>query len=118
MFKTTMLISAICLCATNPLHAGEPIVVEKLTKAELQEALKAAPDNVIIEYQGQSKTKAEWRNELQAQHKLDPAKMKELIDERRAKFEATVKALNDEQDRRIAAENAKIDAEFEQLKAR
>lgn len=119
MFKIGVLFCAVCLAGSSPLDAAETIQVEKLTNAQLQEALKAAPDDAIIEYQGQSKTKAELRSELQAQHKpLDPAKMKQLADQRRAEFEAAAKALSDEQDSLIAAENAKVDAEFEQLKAR
>ena len=119
MLKTRMLLCALCLGATSPLYAAETIQVEKLTKAQLQEALKTAPDDAVIEYQGQSKTKAEWRSEWQAAHKPpDPAKIKAMADERRAKFEAVAKALQDKQDSAIAKENAAVDAEFEALKAR
>jgi hypothetical protein len=119
MLKTGTTLCALCWSAMSPLYAGETIQVEKLSKAELQAALKAAPDDAVIEYRGQSKTKAELRSELQAARKpLDPAKAKELADERRAKFEAAAKALNDEQESRVAKENAAVDAEFEALKAR
>jgi hypothetical protein len=119
MLKTRLLVFALSWSVLSPLQAGETIQVEKLTKAELQAALKAAPDDAVIEYRGQSKTKAELRSELQAARKPpDLAKAKELADKRRANFEAAAKAVNDEQERRIAKENAAVDAEFEALKAR
>jgi hypothetical protein len=119
MFNTRMLLFALCLGATSPLYAAETIQVEKLTKAQLQEALKTSPDDVVIEYRGQSKTKAEWRIEWQAAHKpLDPAKIKAMAKERRTNFEAVAKALQDKQESAIAKENVAVDAEFEALKTR
>jgi hypothetical protein len=119
MLKTGIFACAICLAGSDPLHAAETIQAEKLTNAQLQAALKAAPDNTIIEYQGQQKTKAELRSELQAQHKpFDTAKAKEAAEQDRSKFQAAAKALQDQQDAAVAAENAAVDAEFEKLKAR
>jgi hypothetical protein len=119
MFRFWLLLSVTGVVASGPLQAGEMIHIEKLTKAELRETLKAAPDDAIIEYQGSSKTKAEWRRFWLTKVKpFDPAKLEELAHERQAKFEAAAKALNDEQDRAIAKENAAVDAEFEALKAR
>jgi hypothetical protein len=119
MLKLWILACAICLAGSSPLCAAETIQVEKLTNAQLQEALKAAPDDTIIDYQGIQKTKAQLRSELQAQHKpFDPEKTKEAADQSQAKFQAAAKALNDQQDAAVAAENAAVDAEFEKLKAR
>jgi hypothetical protein len=119
MLRTRMLLCALGLGATSPLCAAETIQVEKQTNVQLQEALKAAPDDAVVEFRGQSKTKAEWRSEWQAAHKPpDPAKIKAMAEERRAKFEAVAKALEDKQETAIAKENAAVDAEFEALKAR
>ena len=52
MLKTPILFCALCFGATSPLSAAETIEVEKLSKAQLQEALQAAPDDAIIEYGG------------------------------------------------------------------
>ncbi len=118
MLNIGILACAICLAASNPLCAAETIQVEKSTNAQLQEALKAAPDDTIIEYQGQQKTKAQLRSELQAQHKpFDTAKAKQAAEQDQAKFQAAAKALQDQQDAAVAAENAAVDAEFEKLKA-
>ncbi|MGA3342022.1 MAG: hypothetical protein ABSD11_15695 [Methylocella sp.] len=117
MLKTGMLLCAMSLASAGALHAGEAIVVEKLTKPQLQEALKTASDDTVIQYQGQIKTKAQWRSEFQAKYKpLDAAKLQELADARKAKFEAAKKALQDEQDRNIQAQNAQTRAEFDKLR--
>lgn len=119
MLKTPILFCALCFGAMNPLWAEETIEVEKLTKAQLQEALQAAPDDAVIEYRGEIKTKAKWRTEWQAAYNPpDPAKVKAMADERRAKFEAVAKALEDQQESANAKANAAVDAEFEALKAR
>jgi hypothetical protein len=118
MRKTGMLLGALCLgaspvCATESIHAG------KMTEAQLQEAVKAAPDDAVIEVHGQSKTKAEWRNEWLANNKPpDQAKSKQLADDQKVKFDAAAKALSDQQESAIAKENAAVEAEFETLKAR
>jgi hypothetical protein len=118
MLKTAIIVCAMSLAATGSLHAGETIQVEKLSKAELQKALQAAPDDTVIEIQGQSKTKAQWRSEWQAAAKLALEKQKAAAATAKAKFDAAAKALEDEQDKAIAEENARVDAEFEQLKSR
>jgi len=119
MWKTTLLLSAINLAAMSVLHASEIIQVEKLTKTQLQAALKTASDDTIIESKGEKKTKAQWRLEAQAKFKpLDISKLKELADERKAKFEAAAKALQDEQDSRTAEQNAQVTKEFDELKSR
>ncbi len=119
MLKTPILFCGLCFGAMSPLCAAETIDVEKLTKAQLQDALKAAPYDAVIEYRGENKTKAEWRTEWQAAHKPpDAAKIKAMADERRAKFEAAAKALEDQQESANTKANAAVDAEFEALKAR
>ena len=119
MLRTSMLVCAVCLVSSGPLSASEMIHAERMTETQVQETVKAAPDDAVIEIRGQSKTKAQWRSDWQAAHKPpDPARLKAFADERQAKFEAAAKALKDEQASRIAKENAKVEAEFEALKAR
>jgi hypothetical protein len=49
----------------------------------------AASDDTVIEYKGESKTKAEWRSDFQAQFKpIDAAKLKQMAEEHKAKLEA------------------------------
>ena len=105
--------------AVGPLAAAEPIVVDKIPKAQLQATLKAAADDALIERNGVTKTKAQWRGEWQAAEKpLDPAPSKQHSDAIKAKFDADAKKLQDDQDRAIATENAAAEAEFEKLRAR
>jgi hypothetical protein len=119
MLKTATLLWAICLAASGPFHAAEVIQAEKLTQAQLGEALKGAPDETVIEYKGVSKTLAQWRSEFQATVKSpDPSLLKQLAAERQAKFDAAAKALQDQQDSDVAAQNAQIDKEFEELNSR
>lgn len=118
MLRTVIIAGAMSLAVTASLHATETIQVEKLSKAELQKALQAASDDTVIEIQGQSKTKAQWRSEWQAAANLAFAKRKEAVAAAKAKFDAAAKALTDEQDKAIAEENARVDAEFEHLKSR
>lgn len=117
MLKTVIVVCAIGLAATASLYAAETIQVEKLSKDELQKALQEAPDDTVIEIRGQSKTKAQWRSEWQAAVKLALERHKEAAAAAEAKFDAAAKALEDEQDKAIAEENARVDAEFEQLKS-
>ena len=118
MLKMTIFLCAMGLGASSQLLAGEIIQVEKLSKAQLQQALKAAPDDAIIEFHGQSKTKAQLRAELRAMWKpLDPARVRQMADERHAKFEAAVKALQDQQDSDVAAESAQAMKQFEELRS-
>ena len=118
MLKTAIVVCAMSLVATASLHAGQTIEVEKLSKAESQKALQAASDDTVIEINGQSKTKAQWRSEWQAAAKLALEKHKEATAAAKARFDAAAKALKDEQDKAIAEENARVNAEFEQLKSR
>lgn len=46
------------------------------------------------------------------------AETKQAADERKAKFEAAAKALQDEQDKSIAEENARVMKEYEELISR
>jgi hypothetical protein len=120
MLKRKMLVCAICLAAaTAAAHGAETINAEKLDKAQLLKAIQAASDDTVIEIEGVSKTKAQWRSDFQAQHKPpDAAKLKEMATQLQAKLEAAAKALQDKQDRDIAEANAKITKEFEALTSR
>ena len=118
MLKMTIFLCAMGLGASSQLLAGEIIQVEKLSKAQLQQALKAAPDDAIIEFHGQSKTKAQLRAELRAMWKpIDPARARQLDQERHARFVAAAKALQDQQDSDVAAENARTMKDFEELRS-
>jgi hypothetical protein len=119
MLKTGISLFAISLASTSSLHAGQVIEVEKLSKAQLNEAIQTASEDTVIEFQGQKKTKAQWRSDFQAKHKpLDISKLKELAAERKTKFEADAKALQDEQDSRTAEQNAQVAKEFDELRSR
>jgi DNA-binding transcriptional regulator GbsR (MarR family) len=116
MFKTGMLFCAMSLAATGSLHADEVIHADKMTKAQLQQALRSAPDTAVIEYQGQNKTKAQLRSAWQAMFKsVDPTKAKQLAAEHRAEFQAAAKALQDQQDQAVAKQNAEVTKEFRDL---
>jgi hypothetical protein len=118
MFKTGIFLCAICLAAPTALHAGEVIHIDKLSKEQRSEVLKGASDGTLIEYKGQTKSLAEWRSYFQPKlNLLDPAQLKERADERKAKFEAAAKALQDEQDKQVAEQNAQTEAEFEALRS-
>ena len=119
MLKTRILLCAISLAATAPLHGEVTIDVGKLTKTQLREAIKTAPDDAVIEFQGVKKTKAEWRSQERAKYRpMDPAKLKELERQRNAMVEARQKALDDEQDSRVEAENARTMVKFKELRLR
>jgi hypothetical protein len=116
MLRTAALLCALCLAAAGPLRAADAIQVEKLTQAQLGETLKGAPDDTPVEYLGITKTLAEWRTEFAAKIKpRDPALLKQLAADRKAKFDAAAKALQDQQDSDVAAQNAQIDKEYEEL---
>jgi hypothetical protein len=115
MLKTAIIVCAISLAATGSLHAGATIEVEKLSKADLLTALQTASDDTVIEFQGQSKTKAQWRSEFQATQKRALEKQKEADAAAKARFDAAVKALQDQQDAAIAMQNAETEKEFEAL---
>jgi hypothetical protein len=119
MLKAASMLCAMLLVSTGSLRAGEVIQVEKLSRAELLEALQKAPDDAVIENRGQTKTKAEWRSDWLATHKPPDAQaLKNAAAAAKAIHEAHAKALKDQQDKAIAEENAKVDAEFEAIKAR
>jgi hypothetical protein len=116
MLRTATLLCALCLAAASPLRAADAIQVEKLTQAQLGETLKGAPDDTPVEYLGITKTLAEWRTEFAAKIKPpDPALLKQLAADQKAKFDAAAKALQDQQDSDIAAQNAQIDKEYGEL---
>jgi Skp family chaperone for outer membrane proteins len=119
MIRLALFASLSLFAAGGPLAAAETIEVEKVPKAQLQAALKAAADDALIERNGVTKTKAQWRGDWQAAEKpLDPAHAKQHADAIKAKYDADAKKLGDDQDRAIAAENAAAEAEFEKLRAR
>lgn len=118
MLKTIMFLCAIWLAAPTALHAGEVIHVDKLSKAQRSEVLKAASDDTLIEYKEQTKSLAEWRSYFQSKFKLlDPTQLKAPADERKIKFETAAKALQDEQDKQVAEQNAQTEAEFDALRS-
>jgi|HubBroStandDraft_5_1064220.scaffolds.fasta_scaffold165204_2 hypothetical protein len=119
MFRTATLLCVMSLTAIGTVQAADAIAVEKLTRAQLQEALKSASDDTVIENNGQTKTKAQWQNGFQAKYDMfDPAKLKELGADRKATYEAAAKAFKDQQDQDIASRNAEAVKEYEELKAR
>jgi hypothetical protein len=119
MLKTQALGLALALTMVGPLHADETIAVESLSKPEAWQAIQAAPDDAVIEFQGQSKSKAQWRSDWLATHKpLNVADVRGRIAAMRAKAADEARAADDAEARRIADENAKVDAEFEALKSR
>jgi hypothetical protein len=116
MLKTGILVCAIAMATAGALQAAEVIEAEKMTKDGFRQRLRAASDDTVIEYKGESKTKAEWRSHFQAQFKpIETAKLKQMAEEHKAKLEADDKALRDEQDKRVAEENAQITKEFEEF---
>ncbi|GEM_PF-3538328 len=117
MLKTAIIVCAMSLAASGSLHAAQTIEVEKLSKAELLKALQAAPDDTVIEFHGQSKTKAQWRSEAQAAQKLVLDKQKQAAAAAKARFDAANKAFRDQQDAAIAKQNAQAEAEFQALGA-
>lgn len=106
------------VAASSTLRAADVVAVEKLSKDQLRQTLQAASPDTVIEYQGQSKTLAQWRTYYQAQFKLDVAQLKKLADARKAKIEAAAKALQDQQDASTAEENARVMKEYEELNSR
>jgi uncharacterized protein (DUF1800 family) len=119
MLKTNVLGLALLLAMSGPLHAGETIDADKLSQADLRSAIEAAPDDAIISFRGQTKTKAQLRSAWQAAHKPpDVAKNRAGLAALRAAEAAEAQAADDKRSSEIAAENAKVDAEFEALKVR
>jgi len=117
MLKTAIIVCAVSLTVTGSLHAGATIEVEKLSKADLLKALQTASDDTVIEFQGQSKTKVQWRSEFQATQKSALEKQKEAAAAYKANFDAANKAFHDQQDAAIAKQNAETEKEFEALSA-
>jgi lysyl-tRNA synthetase class I len=115
MLKTAIIVCAMSLAATGSLHAGATIEVEKLSKADLLKTLQTASDDTVIEFQGQSKTKAQWYSEFQATQKRALEKQKEAAAAAQASFDAARKALQDQQDAANAKQNAETEKEFETL---
>ena len=114
MFKSgavlcAVTLSVVTLRATTALHAQQVIELEKLSKTELNGIMIAAPDDAIFELKGVRKTKAQWRSDFQAKRQqLDAAKLKAIADEQKVKFEDATKALQVEQENRIAEQNAQV----------
>jgi hypothetical protein len=102
------------LVAAGPLHAAGVIAVETLPRDKVAQTIQAAPDNAVIEINGQTKTKAQWRGYYQSKFKLlNAATLKAMDSKAKAKFAADAKALQDEQDAAIAQQNAQTEKEFE-----
>jgi hypothetical protein len=119
MLKPKALGIALVLTASGPLHANETIAVESLSKPALRQVIEAAPDDAVIEFQGQKKTKAQLRSDWLAAHKPpSPSDVKARFAAPRAKEAAEARAAQEEAARRIADENANVDTEFGALKAR
>jgi hypothetical protein len=119
MLRTAAILCALCLTAAGPVRAADVIQVEKLTQAQLGEALKDAADDTLVEYKGATTTLAQWRTEFQAKTKPpDQAVRKQLAADQKVKFDAAAKALQDQQDSDVAAQNAQIDKEYDELTSR
>jgi Spy/CpxP family protein refolding chaperone len=101
-----MMLWAVSFAAATALHAADVVAADNLSKEQLKSAIQAATDDTIIVYRGQSKTKAQWQSDFTAQNDANMAKLKELQDNSRAQFEAAAKALQDEQDKAVADQNA------------
>jgi hypothetical protein len=113
-----MLLCALGFAGSSGLQAADVIAVEKLSKDQLRQALQAASPDTVIEYRGQSKTLAQWRAYYQEQFKSLAAQLQHQAAEHKAKIEAAAKALQDEQDKSIAEENARVNKEYETLNSR
>jgi hypothetical protein len=119
MSKRMLLLLAMCSIATTTLHAGETIETEKVDAAQLQQKLQGAADDTVIEIQGVSKSKAQWRADFRAEHSFpNDATLKEMADHLQSDFEAAAKVLQEKQDRKIVEQNAKITKEFNALTSR
>lgn len=118
MLRTATVLCSISLAAASALAADHAIHLDKLTKAERATVLSTAKDDTLVEANGETKTVAQWRLVIQAKFKpIDPNRRANLEALRKAHNDAAEKALEDQQNALIAAENAKVDAEFEQLKS-
>jgi hypothetical protein len=113
--KIGIVLGAMGLLATSPLHAAEVIAVEKLSADQAAKAIAAASDDTVIEINGQSKTKAQWRSDFEVGISQLNAKLKLTDDQAKAKSAADAKALQDQQDAAIAKRNAQTEKEFEAL---
>ena len=51
MFRTATLLCVMSLTAIGTVQAADAIAVEKLTRAQLQEALKSASDDTVIDFE-------------------------------------------------------------------
>jgi hypothetical protein len=119
MLKRMLLLLAMCLIATTTLHAGDTIETEKVDAAQLQQKLQGAADDTVIEIQGVSKSKAQWRADFRAEHGFpNGATLKEMADHLPANFETAAKTLQERQDRNIVEQNARLTREFNALTSR
>jgi hypothetical protein len=116
MRKVGIILCAVGLLAAGPLRAADVIAVEKLPPKQVAQAIQAASDDTVIEINGQSKTKAQWRSDFQAGvSQLNAVKLQQMSSQAQAKFAADAKALQDQQDAAIAKQNAETEKEFEAL---
>jgi hypothetical protein len=67
---------------------------------------------------GQAKSLAQWRSYFREKYKPDAAAQNAIAEKEKAQFEAAAKALQDEQDKSIAEDNARITKEFNEFVSR
>lgn len=116
MRKIGIVLCAMSLVAASPLHAAKVIAVENLPPDQVAQTIRAAADDTVIEIKGQRMTKAQWRSYFQAHIKLpDAAQIQAMQTQIKAKSAASARALQDQQDKAIAAQNAETEREFETL---
>ncbi len=117
MLRIGLLLGAICLVATGAAQSAQVIRAEKLTKPQLRAVLKKAPDDAIIEFRGERKTKAQWRSEQVTKFRpMDAARLKALESEREAMVVRRQNQLDGEEVALVEAENARAMAKFSELR--
>ena len=103
--------AASSFAAENLSAQGKFLKGEQLTK----EQFKALPDNAVIEFKGQQKTKSQIIAEEEQKRTQSLAKMKNAS---KSQFEAARAKFLQEQKVKLDADNAKAKTEFERLKTK
>jgi len=119
ILNITFLLLILCLAAfaassfaaENLSAQGKVLKGEQLTK----EQFKALPDNAVIEFKGQQKTKGQIIAEEEQKSKQALAKLKNVS---KPQFEAARAKFLQEQKAKLDADNAKAKAEFERMKTK
>jgi len=118
ILNITLLCLILCLAAfAASIFAAENLSAQgKFLKGEqlTKEQFKALPDNALIEFKGQQKTKGQIIAEEEQKSKQALAKMKNVS---KSQFEAARAKFLQEQKAKIEAANAKAKADFNRLKA-